>query len=68
MMQWGGGGGGGEGEGGGGGFPLPAVRRIPRDASSIFRRDAEAFRRAPGSTGGTPACIDLSVLYRECHP
>lgn len=46
----------------GGGFPLSAVRRVPRDASSVFRRDAEAFSGAPGSTGAAPACIDLLVL------
>lgn len=44
------------------GFPLPAVRRVPGDASSVFRRDAEAFSGAPGGTGGAPECIDLSVL------
>lgn len=44
------------------GFPLSAVRRVPGDASSVFRRDTEAFSGAPGSTGAAPACIDLSVL------
>lgn len=44
------------------GFPLYAIRRVPGDASSVFRRDAEAFSGAPGSTGAAPACIDLSVL------
>lgn len=46
----------------GGGNTVSAVRLVPGDASSVFRRDAEAFSGAPGSTGGAPACIDLSVL------
>lgn len=44
------------------GFPLSAVRIVPGDASSVFRRDTEAFSGAPGSTGAAPACIDLSEL------
>lgn len=46
----------------GAGFPLSAVRIVPGDASSVFRRDTEAFSGAPGSTGAAPACIDLSEL------
>lgn len=48
--------------GAGAGFPLSAVRIVSGDASSVFRRDTEAFSGAPGSTGAAPACIDLSEL------
>lgn len=63
FRSYGGGGGGWvEGVGARAGFPLSAVRMVPGDASSVFRRDTEAFSGAPGSAGAAPACIDLSEL------